>query len=161
MGSDPEKSSKDKADDPEPRQDAETEGEKQAAHVATKEQQDQEPDASASVTGSGSSSHGKEGKDDKGKDDLRKLDSHVVRPQDEKDLDSALAHLPDKERAILKEQLLIPDVKTSYFTLYRYSSTNDILILLVSSLCSIAAGAALPMFTVCAFFFCFGLMALV
>lgn len=150
MGTGPEtdRSNKDNADtDSAPRQDAgDIDVEKQAGD-GTQEQQEASVSVSGSATGSGSSTRGKEGKEGDHAD-LKKLDSHhVVQPKEE-DLDSALAHLPEKERAILKEQLLIPDTKVSYFTLFRYASKYDIIILLVSSLCSIAAGAALPMFTV-------------
>ncbi|KAL1959000.1 hypothetical protein VTO42DRAFT_3241 [Malbranchea cinnamomea] len=80
---------------------------------------------------------------------LKKLDSKVVQQKPgENDLDASLAHLPEDERAILKEQLYIPETKVTYFTLYRYASKKDLFIFLVSSICAIAAGAALPLFTV-------------
>ncbi|KAK0732777.1 P-loop containing nucleoside triphosphate hydrolase protein [Apiosordaria backusii] len=43
---------------------------------------------------------------------------------------------------------LYPDVKVGVATLYRYSSRNDIIILIVSAICAIASGAALPLMTV-------------
>ena len=67
----------------------------------------------------------------------------------ETDEDAALAHLPDHEAAILKEQLHIPDVKVSFIGLYRYATTNDLLILALSAICAIAGGAIMPLFTVC------------
>ncbi|KAK2738609.1 GTPase-activating protein [Onygenales sp. PD_40] len=80
---------------------------------------------------------------------LEKLDSKVVTPPpEETDLDASLAHLPENERAILKEQLYIPPVKVSYFTLYRYATRNDILVLIASSFGAIAGGAILPLFTI-------------
>jgi ATP-binding cassette subfamily B (MDR/TAP) protein 1 len=80
--------------------------------------------------------------------DLQKLDSKTVQPKSEDDIDAALAHLPETEQAILKEQLFIPEVKVTYITLFRYASAKDIFIFVVSSICSIGAGAALPLFTV-------------
>ncbi|RMJ21479.1 Multidrug resistance protein [Aspergillus sp. HF37] len=66
---------------------------------------------------------------------------------DSSDPDAVFAHLPDHEKQILKNQLDAPDVKVSYLTLYRYASRNDWLILLVSTVCAVIAGAALPLFT--------------
>ena len=62
--------------------------------------------------------------------------------------DALFAHLPEHEKQELKRQLESPDVKASFATLYRYASRMDILIMLVSAICAIAAGAALPLFTV-------------
>jgi hypothetical protein len=64
------------------------------------------------------------------------------------DDDAIFAHLPQHEKDILKKQLDAPVAKISFFGLYRYASRMDILILLVSAVCAIAAGAALPLFTV-------------
>jgi ATP-binding cassette subfamily B (MDR/TAP) protein 1 len=62
--------------------------------------------------------------------------------------DSLFAHLPEHEKEILKQQLEAPSVKVSFFILYRYASRSDILIMVVSAICAIAAGAALPLFTI-------------
>jgi ATP-binding cassette subfamily B (MDR/TAP) protein 1 len=64
------------------------------------------------------------------------------------DDDAIFAHLPEHEKEILKKQLDAPHVKISFFGLYRYASRMDILVLVVSAICAIAAGAALPLFTV-------------
>lgn len=64
------------------------------------------------------------------------------------DDDAIFAHLPEHEKEILKKQLDAPNVKISFFGLYRYASRLDVLILVVSAICAIAAGAALPLFTV-------------
>ncbi|KAG7290855.1 hypothetical protein NEMBOFW57_000860 [Staphylotrichum longicolle] len=80
--------------------------------------------------------------------DLTKADSKVVAPkEDEGDVDP-FAHLPEREAKILKDQVFTPDVKVGMATLYRYSSRNDLLIILVSAICAIASGAALPLMTV-------------
>jgi ATP-binding cassette subfamily B (MDR/TAP) protein 1 len=76
---------------------------------------------------------------------LAKLDSNIKVEVKDKDL---YAHLPAAEAQILKRQVDIPIVKTGWKTLYRYSTTNDILIMIVSAICAIAAGAALPLMTV-------------
>lgn len=94
-------------------------------------------------TGSPSSSAGSVGETN----DLRKVDSQLAK-KEEPSLDELLAHLPEHEREIIKEQLEVPSVKVTYFTLYRYATTNDLIILAVSSIAAIAGGAALPFFTV-------------
>lgn len=44
--------------------------------------------------------------------------------------------------------MTIPEVKTGLKTLYRYATRNDLLIIFVSAIAAIAAGAALPLMTV-------------
>lgn len=68
-------------------------------------------------------------------------------PPDDSDTDALFAHLPEDEKQILKKQLDAPDVKVSFIGLFRYASRNDLLILFVSTICAIVAGAALPLFT--------------
>lgn len=65
------------------------------------------------------------------------------------DMDQLLSHLPEDEKRILKLQLHEPKVTASFATLYRYATMWDIVIMIVSAICSIAAGAAMPLFTVC------------
>ncbi|KAJ5787041.1 hypothetical protein N7457_002031 [Penicillium paradoxum] len=62
--------------------------------------------------------------------------------------DALYGHLPQHERDILKQQLDAPAINISFIGLYRYASHMDLLILVVSALCAIAAGAALPLFTI-------------
>lgn len=77
--------------------------------------------------------------------DLSKLDSSAkVQIKDE----DIYAHLPPAEAAILKRQVEIPVVPGGIKTLYRYATTWDLTIMVVSAICSIAAGAALPLMTV-------------
>jgi ATP-binding cassette subfamily B (MDR/TAP) protein 1 len=76
---------------------------------------------------------------------LTKLDSNVKVEVKDEDL---YAHLPDAEAQILRRQVDIPVVKSGWKTLYRYSTKWDIVIIVVSAICSIAAGAALPLMTV-------------
>jgi ATP-binding cassette subfamily B (MDR/TAP) protein 1 len=77
---------------------------------------------------------------------LKKLDSQIVNVK-AKDED-VYAHLPPAEAEILKKQVDIPPVKAGWRILYRYATINDKLIIAVSSICSIAAGAALPLMTI-------------
>jgi hypothetical protein len=69
-------------------------------------------------------------------------------PASNTELDAILEQLPEDERAILKEQLDSPTVSVTFFGLYRYADTLDYVVLAISALASIAAGAALPLFTV-------------
>jgi ATP-binding cassette, subfamily B (MDR/TAP), member 1 len=59
-----------------------------------------------------------------------------------------MAHLSDREREIIKRQIDTPDVKVTIRMLYRYATWNDILIIIISAICAIAGGAALPLMTV-------------
>lgn len=78
--------------------------------------------------------------------ELTKLDSKVVKIEEK--ADDPLEHLPEHEREILKRQLDSPDVKVSYFTLYRYATKVDLTIIAISAICAIASGAMLPLMTV-------------
>ncbi|KAL4980249.1 P-loop containing nucleoside triphosphate hydrolase protein [Aspergillus desertorum] len=64
------------------------------------------------------------------------------------EVDALIAHLPEDERRVLKAQLEEIKVNISYFGLWRYATKIDILIIIVSAICAIAAGAALPLFTI-------------
>lgn len=77
---------------------------------------------------------------------VEKLDSRLVKVK--ADADEALEHLPPNEREIIKRQLEVPDVKVTYLTLYRYATKMDLLVILISSLCAIGGGAAMPLMTV-------------
>lgn len=77
---------------------------------------------------------------------LKKLDSNVVHVKD----DDPFRGLPEHERSILRRQIDVPEVKIGYFSLYRYANKMDLTILLISSICTIAAGAAMPLMTVSA-----------
>lgn len=79
---------------------------------------------------------------------LRKLDSTIVKVEDSKDDDAACAHLPPNEKEIVKEQLHIPNVSVTYWTLFRYATKSDLAIIFISAICAIAGGAALPLMTV-------------
>lgn len=77
---------------------------------------------------------------------LAKIDSRIVKVE-EGDNDP-LDRLPEHERQILKRQLDIPTVKVTYLTLYRYATTMDWVIIVISAICAIAAGAILPLMTI-------------
>jgi ATP-binding cassette, subfamily B (MDR/TAP), member 1 len=83
-----------------------------------------------------------------GDDQLRRLDSKIVKVRDTPEGDAAFAHLPDDERDIVKSQLDIPPVKVSFTTLFRYSSRNDLIFLFISAFCACAGGAVMPLMTV-------------
>ncbi|KAL9621580.1 MAG: hypothetical protein Q9160_003972 [Pyrenula sp. 1 TL-2023] len=80
--------------------------------------------------------------------DLKKLDSEIVKIRDIPEGDEAFAHLPEHERDILKRQLDAPPVTVTYRTLYRYATTWDLVIVGISVISAIAAGAVMPLMTV-------------
>ncbi len=66
-------------------------------------------------------------------------------PENEKALQQ---HLTEDEQRILDRQLDTPNVKASYFMLYRYATKTDLAIVAVAAVCAIAAGVVLPLMTV-------------
>jgi ATP-binding cassette subfamily B (MDR/TAP) protein 1 len=84
---------------------------------------------------------------------LVRLDSKKPKTTEEKEKEQqeetdVFAHLPEHEAAILRRQLETPPVKVTYFRLYRYATTNDKIIIAISSVAAIIAGAVLPLMTV-------------
>ena len=79
---------------------------------------------------------------------LKHLDSRIVKVGETADGDDAYAHLPPHEREIVKKQLEIPSVTVTYKTLFRYATTNDIIIIIISAICAIAGGSVQPLMTV-------------
>ena len=78
------------------------------------------------------------------KQHLEKLDSKLVAvaPED------PYAHLTEEEKIIIKRQVDIPEVKTSYFGLFRYASKADIALVVLAQISAIIGGAILPLMTV-------------
>ena len=75
--------------------------------------------------------------------------SSVVSHEDIKLETQGQSHdLSQAEQDMLARQLNLPPVKASYFMLYRYATNMDLVIILVSSFCAIAAGAIFPIMTV-------------
>lgn len=87
-----------------------------------------------------------EGQNEKRENNVARLDSHIVRVPEK--VEDPYAHLPEDEQAILKAQVDTPVVSTGWKTLYRYGTTNDFIIMAISAICAIAAGAALPLMTI-------------
>ena len=58
------------------------------------------------------------------------------------------APLSDQEKDIIDRQLTAPNLTVGYFSLFRYASTKDKLIMVVALISSIAAGAVMPLMTV-------------
>jgi hypothetical protein len=79
---------------------------------------------------------------------LKKLDSKVPGKEGDGPPQDPFAHLPEHEAAILRKQVDIPDVKVGYTTLFRYAEKKEWLVLGVSVLCAIIAGAGMPLMTV-------------
>lgn len=56
--------------------------------------------------------------------------------------------LSESERHMLDDQAKTPAVKVTYFTLFKYSTWNDKILLFFGACAAIAAGAALPIMTI-------------
>ena len=78
--------------------------------------------------------------------DLSKLDSNVVTvPKNDND---PFKHLSPHEAEILRRQVVTQTAPSNYWSLYRYATVNDKIIIGISIICAIAGGAALPLMTV-------------
>ncbi|OAQ95935.1 hypothetical protein LLEC1_02034 [Akanthomyces lecanii] len=79
---------------------------------------------------------------------LEKADTKLATPPKTASTDDLYAHLPQHEADILRKQVDVPTLAKGAGVLYRYASRNDIIIIVVSTICAIASGAALPLMTV-------------
>jgi hypothetical protein len=50
----------------------------------------------------------------------------------------------DEELEIIQRQLRFPEIKASFFTLFRYATAGDFIIIAISTVCALAAGSILP-----------------
>ncbi|PSN71926.1 leptomycin B resistance protein pmd1 [Corynespora cassiicola Philippines] len=66
---------------------------------------------------------------------------------DEAPPSSATQGLSEQEREIIDRQLNAPQLQVGYFALFRYASRKDVIIMIISTFASIAAGAAMPLMT--------------
>ena len=80
------------------------------------------------------------------RDDLsiEKIDSKVV----DVEADDPLQHLSPHEREVVERQLVVPTVKVTFWSLFRYASRNDFLIIFISAIFAIIGGAVQPLMTV-------------
>ena len=73
---------------------------------------------------------------------LRHKDKNSI-PKDERfdfsqqQQNDPLAHLPEHERETLRRQLDTAPIKATVRTLYRYATRNDLIVILISSICAI------------------------
>jgi ATP-binding cassette, subfamily B (MDR/TAP), member 1 len=79
--------------------------------------------------------------------EIQKLDSKVIKVKEDEE-DDPFKHLPADEAAVLKKQVDVLVVPTSFKQLYRYATRNDKIIVIISVICAIGGGAALPLMTV-------------
>ena len=71
--------------------------------------------------------------------------------QSEKESRLPTASLSDKEKEIIDIQLTAPNLTISYFSLFRYATAKDKVIMGLALIASIAAGAVMPLMTVSAY----------
>lgn len=100
------------------------------------------------VTPSSNQSSSSNSRENRAADGLEKADSKLAPTPRADNPDDVFAHLPTHEADILKRQTVVAPVKAGFLLLYRYSSRNDLLIMVVSAIASIVAGAALPLMTI-------------
>jgi ATP-binding cassette subfamily B (MDR/TAP) protein 1 len=62
-----------------------------------------------------------------------------------------MAGLNEQEKEIINRQLDAPKLTVGYFALFRYAHAHEIIIMIISLIASIAAGATMPLMTVCLF----------
>jgi hypothetical protein len=60
-----------------------------------------------------------------------------------------MAGLSEQEREIIERQIDAPKLTVGYFALFRYASKNEFIIMVIAVIASIAAGAVMPLMTVC------------
>lgn len=73
-------------------------------------------------------------------------DKHAALPEEVK---APMAGLSESEQEIITRQLEAPKLTVGYFSLFRYATKHEWLIMFVSLVASIAAGATMPLMTVC------------
>ncbi|KAL1792862.1 hypothetical protein ACET3X_009369 [Alternaria dauci] len=66
----------------------------------------------------------------------------------EKEARPPMAGLSDQEKDIIERQLTAPNLTVGYFSLFRYATAKDKLIMVVALIASIAAGAVMPLMTI-------------
>ncbi|KAA8623420.1 Leptomycin B resistance protein pmd1 [Pyrenophora tritici-repentis] len=67
--------------------------------------------------------------------------------QSERESRPPTSPLSDQEKDIIDRQLTAPNLTVGYFSLFRYASTKDKLIMVLALFASIAAGAVMPLMT--------------
>ncbi|CAN9162724.1 unnamed protein product [Alternaria alternata] len=65
----------------------------------------------------------------------------------EKEARPPTAGLSDQEKDIIDKQLTAPNLTVGYFSLFRYATAKDKLVMVVALIASIAAGAVMPLMT--------------
>lgn len=59
----------------------------------------------------------------------------------------ALPTLDAHETSLIEQQLRVGEAKVGYFSLYKYATTGDVIIIILCALSSVATGAVLPLTT--------------
>ncbi|KAJ1335554.1 ATP-binding cassette subfamily B (MDR/TAP) member 1 [Microdochium nivale] len=110
------------------------------------------PDASlsrqaSSHGGSTESGPGNKNSDSAAANALEKADTKVASSSTSVAADP-FRHLPPHEADILRRQITIEETNAGLGALYRYATRNDIIVIVISSICAIVGGAAMPLMTV-------------
>ncbi|KAG9675942.1 P-loop containing nucleoside triphosphate hydrolase protein, partial [Aureobasidium melanogenum] len=105
------------------------------------------PAPAVPINEKGQKSKDKKKQKSKDKKNKKSKDEKTDKDSDDESEDP-FAHLPEHERAVLKRQLDIPAVKVTYLMLFRYATTNDKILIVISAIASIIGGALLPLMTI-------------
>ncbi|KAF1848955.1 leptomycin B resistance protein pmd1 [Cucurbitaria berberidis CBS 394.84] len=65
----------------------------------------------------------------------------------EEEVKPPLAGLTEQEKEIIERQLTAPTLTVGYFSLFRYASRKDKMVMVLATIASIAAGAVMPLMT--------------
>ncbi|TGZ77818.1 abc transporter [Ascodesmis nigricans] len=79
---------------------------------------------------------------------IDKTEEKINIPDADDKQEDPLAHLPENDKAIIKRQIDIPDVKVTFFNLYRFASTLDLVLVFIGVVTNIISGAILPLMTI-------------
>lgn len=76
------------------------------------------------------------------------MDSQIQVRKTDGEQEDELSHLPPSEREVIRRQIAVLDVQLSYWSLFRFASTNDLILIGVGCTAAIAGGAIIPMMTI-------------
>lgn len=80
---------------------------------------------------------------------VEEAEKHEVSSNDDSNVkQSPTASLSEQEKEIIDRQTSAPNLTVGYFSLFRYASTKEKLIMVIAFIASVGAGATMPLMTV-------------
>jgi ATP-binding cassette subfamily B (MDR/TAP) protein 1 len=80
----------------------------------------------------------------------KRMDEKLDAPSEEGATKTLTSGLSDHDKQIIDRQTEAPKLSVGYFALFRYANKKHAFIMIISLIASIAAGAVMPLMTVCA-----------